>query len=57
VEVLWRGTPETVERAARQAIGEAGGSGGFILGSGCEVPVAAPQESLKAMIAAARQTP
>ena len=57
VEVLWRGTPETVERAAREAIAEAGGQGGFILGSGCEVPVAAPQENLKAMIRTVREKP
>ena len=56
VEVLWRGTPETVQRAAQQAMADAGGGGGFILGSGCEVPVAAPRENLMAMIAAARQT-
>ena len=37
VEVLWRGTPESVDRAARQAIAEAGLGDGFILGSGCEV--------------------
>lgn len=54
VELLWRGTPEEVDVAARQAIAEAGADGGFILGSGCEVPVAAPPENLKAMIAAAR---
>jgi uroporphyrinogen decarboxylase len=54
VEVLWRGTPEEVERAARQALADAGPGGGFILGSGCEVPPAAPQENLKAMVAAAR---
>jgi uroporphyrinogen decarboxylase len=52
VEVLWRGTPEVVAQSARQAIADAGASSGFILGSGCEVPVAAPPENLKAMIAA-----
>jgi uroporphyrinogen decarboxylase len=52
VEMLWRGTPEMVLRAAQQAIADAGSGGGFILGSGCEVPVAAPEENLKAMIAA-----
>lgn len=52
VELLWRGTPETVASAARQAILDAGQGGGFILGSGCEVPVAAPPENLRAMIAA-----
>jgi uroporphyrinogen decarboxylase len=55
VEVLWRGTPETVSRAARQAIADAGAGGGFILGSGCEVAMATPQENLAAIIAAAQQ--
>ncbi len=55
VEVLWRGTPEEVATAARQAIADAGQDGGLILGSGCEVPVPAPQEDLHAMIAAARE--
>jgi len=55
VECLWRGTPAQVSAAAREAIAAAGGHGAFILGSGCEVPVAAPQESLRAMIEAARQ--
>jgi uroporphyrinogen decarboxylase len=55
VELLWRGTPESVERAAEQAIADAGARGGFILGSGCEVPMAAPTENIKAMIQAARQ--
>jgi uroporphyrinogen decarboxylase len=52
VELLWRGTPEAVAREARQAIADAGTHGGFILGSGCEVPVAAPKENIQAMIQA-----
>ena len=55
VELLWRGTPDKVARAAQQAIDDAGQDGGFILGSGCEVPTAAPRENLQAMIAAARR--
>ncbi len=53
VELLWRGSPEKVRAAAWQAIADAGAGSGFILGSGCEVPVAAPMANLKAMIAAA----
>jgi MtaA/CmuA family methyltransferase len=55
VELLWRGTPEAVARAARQAMVDAGAHGGFILGSGCEVPVAAPRENLHAMIESVRR--
>jgi uroporphyrinogen decarboxylase len=54
VEVLWRAAPEAVALAARQAMADAGQNGGYILGSGCEVPMDAPQENLHAMIAAAR---
>jgi uroporphyrinogen decarboxylase len=54
VELLWRGTPVAVAHAARQAIADAGQPGGFILGSGCEVPVAAPRENLNAMIETVR---
>jgi uroporphyrinogen decarboxylase len=50
VECLWRGSPAEVAASARAAIAAAGHSA-FILGSGCEVPVAAPQENLRAMIA------
>jgi uroporphyrinogen decarboxylase len=56
VEVLWRGNPSQVEAAARRAIADAGQGGGFILGSGCEVPPAAPQANLRALIAEARRS-
>jgi uroporphyrinogen decarboxylase len=54
--VLLQGTTALVETAARQAISDAGGGGGFILGSGCEVPPDAPLENLKTMVRVARQT-
>jgi uroporphyrinogen decarboxylase len=54
VELLLQGSPDAVEQAARQAIADAGPDGGFILGSGCEVPPAPPQENLRAMIRTAR---
>jgi uroporphyrinogen decarboxylase len=54
VECLWRGTPAQVMEEARRALQAAGQEGGFILGSGCEVPVAAPPENLRAMVQAAR---
>ena len=49
VELLWRGTLAAV----LQAIADAGHRRGFILGSGCEVPMASPREDVKAMIATA----
>ena len=52
VELLWRGSPAAVNGAAVQAISDTQGRG-FILGTGCEVPVDAPRENLKAMIQAA----
>ncbi|HXP63328.1 MAG TPA: uroporphyrinogen decarboxylase family protein [Dongiaceae bacterium] len=55
VELLWRGSPAAVNCAAAQAIMDTGGRG-FILGSGCEVPVEAPRENIKALIGAARVT-
>jgi uroporphyrinogen decarboxylase len=54
VELLWRGTPAAVARAARQAIADTGQHGGFILGSGCEVPVAVSKGNLNAMIETVR---
>jgi uroporphyrinogen decarboxylase len=55
-QVLLQGTPELVEIASLQAIKAAGIGGGFILGSGCEVPPLAPQENIKAMIRTARRS-
>jgi uroporphyrinogen decarboxylase len=55
VTVLWRGSVADVERAAGDAIAAAG-AGGFILGSGCEVPIATPRENVLAMVRAARMT-
>lgn len=52
--MLLRGRPECVAAAAARAIALAGGAGGFVLGSGCEVPPKAPLENLRAMVAAAR---
>lgn len=52
--VLLAGLPEVVTTAARSAIREAsGGSGGFLLGSGCEVAPDTPLANLRAMVASA----
>jgi uroporphyrinogen decarboxylase len=53
--VLFQGTPELVYRECSQCLASAkAAEGGFILGSGCEVPPNAPLENLRAMVKAAR---
>ncbi|MEM3677471.1 MAG: uroporphyrinogen decarboxylase family protein [Candidatus Bathyarchaeia archaeon] len=51
--LLLSGTPGEVEEAAKQCIAKAAKGGGFILGSGCEVPKNTPPANLKAMVKAA----
>jgi uroporphyrinogen decarboxylase len=53
--VLLQGSVQEVERAAVECIEAAAAGGGFILGSGCEVPVATPRENIKALVRMARQ--
>ncbi len=53
-EVLLQGTVADVRDAANQVIADAGRGGGLILGSGCEVPIYAPQENIKEMVRVAR---
>ncbi len=54
-ETLLKGTPADVAREARGCIEAAGDNpGGFILSSGCEVPLETPPENLLAMMEAAR---
>jgi len=52
---LLTGGPKDVEAESRACIEEASKDGGFILSSGCEVPLDAPLQNLKAMISAARR--
>jgi len=54
VSILLRGRPEDVEKCALNCIAEAGQSGGFILSSGCEVPLGAPLENIRTMVTAAQ---
>ncbi|UCF99296.1 MAG: uroporphyrinogen decarboxylase family protein [Spirochaetaceae bacterium] len=54
--VLLQGSADSVEKAARQAIEDAGERSVFILGSGCEVPPDTPLQNMKSMIRVARQT-
>lgn len=53
--VLLQGTVEDVRVAALQCIEAAAEGGGFILGSGCEVPIHAPVENIREMIKVARE--
>jgi hypothetical protein len=48
VNVMLRGTPDTVRRAARDCIAAAG-SGGYILSTACAVPPATPPENILAL--------
>ena len=53
--LLKLGEPEEVDEYCRRLIEEVGAGGGFILGSGCTVPVDAKPENVKAMIASVRR--
>jgi uroporphyrinogen decarboxylase len=53
--VLLQGSVQEVERAAAECIEAAAAGGGFILGSGCEVPIATPEENIHAVVKIARQ--
>ena len=56
VAALLCGTPQSVTESVRQCLATAGDAAhGFIVGSGCEVPLETPPENLDAMIAAVRQ--
>ncbi|MFQ6076239.1 MAG: uroporphyrinogen decarboxylase family protein [Candidatus Bathyarchaeia archaeon] len=52
---LLGGTPSDVEAEAKEAIKKAASGGGFILSSGCEVPLDAPIENVRAMVRAAHK--
>ena len=54
--ILLQGSPEEVTAACEACLLAAdAANGGFILGSGCEVPPDAPLENMRAMVAAVRQ--
>lgn len=55
VSILLHGRPEDVEREAGECISRAGQDGGFILSSGCEVPLDTPAENIRAMVSAGRR--
>jgi uroporphyrinogen decarboxylase len=53
--LLLNGNAKQVEDSCRGAIEAAGGTGAYILGSGCELPKNTPYENLDAMVHAAEQ--
>ncbi|HKZ54449.1 MAG TPA: uroporphyrinogen decarboxylase family protein [Anaerolineales bacterium] len=55
VGVMLEGSAAAVEAAARQCIAAASAGGGYILGTGCEVPPGAPVENLRAFVRAAHE--
>jgi len=55
VSVLLNGKPNDVKREARECIKKAAKGGGFMLSSGCEVPLNVPFENVKAMVSAAKK--
>lgn len=54
VAVMLQGGVEQVETAARACIAAAAGGGGYILGTGCEVPPGTPLENLQALVRVAQ---
>jgi uroporphyrinogen decarboxylase len=51
---LLNGTPEQVLEEAQQCIEQGAAGGGYMLGSGDDIPQAAPQENVEAMVQAAQ---
>jgi len=50
VAVMLQGTAAQVEAAAQACVDVAAPGGGYILGTGCEVPPGAPLENLQALV-------
>ena len=54
LNVMLKGTPDDVRRAARKAMRDAGQGGGFILSTGDQCPCETPEANLFALIETAR---
>ncbi|HPZ07890.1 MAG TPA: uroporphyrinogen decarboxylase family protein [Candidatus Eremiobacteraeota bacterium] len=55
-KVLLMGDPEEVYKVSKKCIEDTAEGGGFILSTGCEVPLNTPVENVKAMVRAGRET-
>lgn len=55
VAVMLNGSPHLVQETARECIAAASVGGGYILGTGCEVPPGAPVENILALVHAAHE--
>lgn len=55
IDVVGDGTPEMVENAVKECIRKAGYGGGYVLCTGCEVPLWTPLENLRAFMNAAKK--
>lgn len=53
VNIMAFGTPEDVDREARECLRKGAQGGGFILGAGCALPRDTPEENLHALVSAA----
>ena len=53
--VLYLGTPKIIEETSRECMKKAGKGGGFILSSGCDVPMRTPFRNIEAMVRAAEE--
>lgn len=55
VAVFYNGKPDDVEREAVDCIEKAARGSGFILGSGCEIPMDTPPENIEALVRTGRR--
>jgi len=55
-KVMLLGTPDEVYEISGKCIEDGGTGGGFILSTGCEVPLKAPIDNVKAMVRAGRES-
>lgn len=55
VNVFWRTTPERVERKTKELLEKMRGIHNFILSSGCDIPIEAPLENIRAFMKAGRR--